>query len=63
MITKEEFLENTREEEIFSLVHEFIMRYNELMKEEHTQEILILDKDINIIAEQMITELKSQEWL
>lgn len=62
-ITKEQFLDNTREREVFSVIHEFKERYNNLMKEENKQELILLDEDIRVIAEQMITEIKSQLWL
>jgi len=62
-ITKEQFLDNTKENEVFSVIHEFKERYNEMMKEENKQELILLDEDIRVIAEQMITEIKSQVWL
>jgi len=64
MITSEQFLDDTKEEEVFALIHEFKERFNALMKEEHKSELpVILDADINCVAEQMITSIKSQVWL
>lgn len=62
-ITKEQFLDNTTETEIFCIIHEFKEKYNEMMKEENKQELFLLDEDIRVIAEQMITDIKSQVWL
>ena len=62
-ITKEQFLDNTRESEVFSVIHEFKERYNKMMIEESKEELILLDEDIRVIAEQMITEIKSQVWL
>lgn len=62
LITKEEFLNNTREEEVFSLIHEFLERYKETYKVEAPY-LRISDRDINVITEQMITDIKSQVWL
>ena len=63
MISKEQFLDNTKEEEVFGVIHEFVTRYNEMMKEENKEPIVILDKDIGIISQTMITEIKSQVWI
>jgi len=63
MITKEEFLYNTKDDEVFCLIHEALSRLNELYAEEDKKPITILDKDIKVISEQMITNIKSQVWL
>jgi len=62
-ITKEQFLDNTREDEVFCVIHEFKEKYNEMMKEENKGELILLDEDIRVISEQMITDIKSQVWL
>lgn len=64
MITAEEFLYETTEEEVFSIIHEFKERYNQLMKEENKEKLpTLLDKDLICIAKQMITEIHSRWWL
>lgn len=67
MITKEQFLDNTTEEEVFGIIHEALERLKELRKEDNPEgldkEIAVLDREIGIIAEAMITDIKSQMWL
>lgn len=63
MITKEVFLGNTKDEEVFCVIHEALMRLNELLKEESKEKFVVLDKDIAVVAEQMITNIKGQVWL
>lgn len=71
MITKEEFLDDTTEEEVFCLIHEFKERVNKLVEESREEDnsfkdtnfIDLTDEHIGIIAEQMITNIKSQMWL
>jgi DNA-directed RNA polymerase specialized sigma subunit len=62
-ITKEQFLDNTTETELFCIIHEFKEKYNEMMREENKEELILLDEDIRVIAEHMITDIKSQVWL
>ena len=68
MITKEEFLDNTREKEVFSVIHEFKERFNEMVlcsteKDKENKVLNVTDKEIGIISEQMITNIKSQMWI
>ena len=58
MITKEEFLNNTNEEELFSILHEF----KEWLKEEF-DEMNITDKAIYLISKQMIRLNKISVYL
>ena len=59
MITKEQFLENTSQEELFCLIDEFKQRYNE----EHYPHLHITDKQASAIVEQMIQGIKGSAWL
>jgi len=59
MISKDEFLANTNENEVFSIVEEFLIRLSEL-KEEYTR-FTILDRDSYEIAIKMIDERQSKE--
>jgi len=61
-ITKEIFLYNTTDEEVFCVLHEFKERLNELRKEQDNK-LVISDEEIGIIAEQMITATKGSRWL
>lgn len=67
MITKEQFLDGTTEDELFSLIHEVLFRLRDLRKEDNPEgldkEIVFFDKEIGVIAEQMITEIKGKTWL
>ena len=61
MITKEQFLEDTTEEELFSLIHEALLRLNE--ERDTYQGLREADIDIGIVAEQMIKQIKNAEYL
>ena len=63
MITKEVFLDNTKDEEVFCVIHEALMRLNELLNEEGKEKFVVFDKDIELVAEQMIANIKGQVWL
>jgi hypothetical protein len=62
-MSKEVFLYNTTEEELFCLLHEFKVRLNELYEEEGKEEFIISDKDISVVSESMITAIKGSAWL
>ena len=64
-ITKEEFLENTTEEEVFSIIHEALVRFKEFKEIETNEEerILMTDGEIGMIAEEMIKEIKKSNYL
>lgn len=59
-ITAEEFLYNTTEEEVFSILHEFVKNY-EVLK--GSTKVNITDRELAIIAEHMIHNIKDQAWL
>ena len=63
MITKEQFLYDTREEEVFGLLHEFVFRLNKIYQENNQTEHIIPDELIGIISEQMINNIKNQLWI
>ena len=60
MISKEEFLQNTTEEEVFCIVEEFLER----LKEHRTSlDFIVLDKEKNKIIREMIRSAKESIYL
>lgn len=66
MITKEEFIENTNEDEIFCLIEEFIVRVNEKIKKKEFEKdnfILLTDSQKIFIITKMIESIRKSIYL
>ena len=65
LITKEQFLDSTTEDEVFCLIVEALawLKENRKKVNPNYDDVIATDRELGTVTEQMITNIKGQVWL